>query len=153
MVQRMLAVVILVLGSGLVPAAAADDDTLGDLRIEHAWSRATPPGTPVGVGYLVIANDGEEADRLLGAQSPVAARVQLHRSIKRDGMSTMKHQDNGVAIPPGGQVTLEPGGYHLMLMQLDAPLETGDRVPVTLRFRRAGEVTVELAVRPLTGDD
>lgn len=132
-----------------VPARAGDAGP-DSLRIEQPWSRATAPGTPVGVGYLVIANDGDEDDRLIGAGSPIAARVMVHRSIEEDGVTRMEHQDEGIPIPAGGSVALAPGGYHLMLMQLERRLEEGDTVPLTLRFERAGAIEVELEVRGLT---
>lgn len=131
------------------PARAADDGS-GALRIEQPWSRATAPGAAVGVGYLVIVNEGARDDRLLGGETPVAGRVTLHRSVEEDGTSRMEHQDEGIPVPAGERVVLEPGGYHLMLMQLGQRLEKGDSVPLTLRFERAGAIEVELEVRGLT---
>lgn len=125
-------------------------DGAGSLRIEQPWSRATAPGAPVGVGYLVIVNEGDRDDRLVGAQTPVAGRVMLHRSVEEDGTARMEHQGEGIMIPPGERVVLEPGGYHLMLMQLEQRLEKGDAVPLTLRFQRAGTIELELEVRSLT---
>lgn len=131
--------------------------SVGDLRIERPWSRVTPPGTPVGAGYMTILNTADEPDRLLAAGSPAAGRVQIHRSVKKDGTSSMVHQEGGVVVPPDGRIEFSPGGYHLMLMQLEAPLEQGERVPVILRFEQAGRVEVQFMVRSLTagppGDD
>jgi copper(I)-binding protein len=124
--------------------------TSGELRIERPWSRVTPPGTPVGAGYMTIVNSSDEPDRLVGAESPAAGRVQIHRSVKEDGQSSMVHQKDGVVVPAGGRVEFRPGDYHLMLMQLSEPLEEGARVPVTLRFERSGAVRIELVVRALT---
>lgn len=132
------------------PLFAGDAGTLGDLRIERPWSRVTPPGTPVGVGYMTIVNTADEPDRLVAAESPAAGRVQIHRSVNKDGQSSMVHQKDGVVVPPGGRIEFTPGGYHLMLMQLKQPLKEGERVPVTLRFERAGRIEVALGVRALT---
>ncbi len=132
------------------PLFADDAGSAADIRIERPWSRVTPPGTPVGAGYMTIVNTADEPDRLTAAESPAAGRVQIHRSVKKDGNSSMVHQKDGVVVPPDGQLEFAPGGYHLMLMQLEDPLEEGDRVPVTLRFERAGRVEVELTVRSLT---
>lgn len=131
-------------------SAAAQDYRLGSLRIEQPWSRATAPGAPVGVGYFVLVNEGAVDARLVGGASPVAGRVMLHRSVEADGTARMEHQHHGVVVPAGGRVAFAPGGYHLMLMQLQRPLEKGDRVPVTLEFERAGTVEVELEVKGLT---
>ncbi|MDZ7828912.1 MAG: copper chaperone PCu(A)C [Halofilum sp. (in: g-proteobacteria)] len=134
----------------LAAPAGAHDYRLGDLYIDAPWSRATAPGASVGAGYLDIRNEGEREDRLTGATSPVAGRVMIHRSVERDGTTTMEHQHRGVAIPAGGEVAFAPGGYHLMLMQLEERLEKGDRVPVTLEFERAGKIEVELDVKGMT---
>jgi copper(I)-binding protein len=133
-----------------LPVHADDSRSVGDLRIERPWSRATPPGTPVGAGYMTIVNTADEPDRLIAAGSPAAGRVQIHRSVKKDGTSSMMHQKDGVVVPPEGRLEFSPGGYHLMLMQLEAPLEQGQRVPVTLQFERAGRIQVDLMVRALT---
>lgn len=118
-----------------------------DLVIESPWSRATPPGATVGAGYLVIRNTGKAADRLVGAATPAAAMVQIHEIRMADGEMQMREVE-ALEIPAGGSVRLEPGGLHLMLMDLTAPLVTGTTVPVTLEFAGAGPIPVELAVAP-----
>ncbi len=129
---------------------AGDAASAGELRIERPWSRVTPPGTPVGAGYMTIVNTADEPDRLVAAESPAAGRVQIHRSVREDGTSSMVHQKDGAVVPPDGRLEFRPGDYHLMLMQLEEPLKEGERVPVTLRFERAGRVEVEFMVRSLT---
>jgi copper(I)-binding protein len=99
---------------------------------------------------MVIANTAGTADRLVEVRTPAAARAQIHRSVEKDGSVEMRHQDNGVAIPAEGEVRLTPGGYHLMLRQLASPLEAGETFPVSLRFERAGTLTVPVSVKPLT---
>ncbi len=146
--RRCLGLALLAL-SFIVPAWA-QDYRLGALVIEDPWSRATAPGMPVGVGYLVIRNTGDSDDRLVGARAPVAGRVMLHRSVEEEGMTRMEHQGGGIAIPAGATVALAPGGYHLMLMQLERALDKGEHVPLTLRFERAGTIEVELEVRAMT---
>jgi copper(I)-binding protein len=132
----------------IAPGAAAGEGS--PVHVEGAWSRATPPGATAGAGYMVIANTAGTADRLVEVRTPAAARAQIHRSVEKDGSVEMRHQDNGVAIPAEGEVRLTPGGYHLMLMQLASPLEAGGTFPVTLRFERAGTLTVPVSVKPLT---
>jgi hypothetical protein len=126
--------------------------TAGDLAIEDPTSRATPPGVSVGVGYMKITNHGTESDRLVGASTPAARQVQLHRTVEKDAMMRMIEQDDGIEVPGGAPVELAPGGYHMMLMGLDKPLKEGEMVPMTLRFERAGKVEVELRVMPLGSD-
>jgi len=118
-----------------------------DIVIERPWSRATPPGATVGAGYLVIRNTGKSADRLVGAATPAAAMVQVHEIRMADGEMQMREVDD-LEIPAGGSVHLEPGGLHLMLMDLVAPLVTGTTVPVTLEFAGAGRIPVKLPVAP-----
>jgi copper(I)-binding protein len=116
------------------------------VSVENAWTRATPPGARVGVGYLTIRSS--TADRLVGASSPAAARVELHVTEKKGEVMRMR-EVKGYDVPAGGSFELAPGGAHLMLVDLKAPLKEGTKVPLTLRFERAGEVKVELQVRAL----
>jgi hypothetical protein len=136
------------LAAALVAPATARDYAIGDLAIQAPWSRATPPAAKVGAGYLSIANRGTSADRLVAAQSPVAGRVEIHEMRMDAGIMRMRELAQGLALPPGGQVDLKPGGYHLMLMDLRAPLREGAAVPVTLVFERAGRIDVEFQVAP-----
>jgi copper(I)-binding protein len=124
--------------------------TKGDLEIEKPWARATPPGAAVGGGYLVIRNKGAAADRLVGVSSPASARVEIHEMAMEKDVMRMR-EVKGVDVPAKKSVELKPGGYHLMLIELKAPLKPGDKVPVTLRFEKAGEVKAELAVEAMGG--
>lgn len=131
---------------GLLSAASAHDYKVGDLTIAHPWSRATPPNAAVGGGYLVIENHGASDDRLLGGATPIAGEVQIHTMEMEGDVMKMRRLEDGVAVPAGATVALEPGAYHLMLMNLTEPLTEGSRVPLTLRFEKAGPVEMELAV-------
>lgn len=127
--------------------AAADEYQAGSIRIEQPWVRPTVAGQRAGGGYLSLENRGAAADRLLAASAEgVAARVELHSMSMDDGVMRMRQVD-AIALPPGASVALQPGGYHLMFMELKAPLERGSRHAVTLKFERAGEVRVEFEVR------
>lgn len=127
----------------------AHDYQAGDLHIDHPYSMATPPGAPNGVAYLAVHHRGADADRLLSASTPVAKRVQLHQSVEADGMFNMKHIELPLTIEAGGELVLQPGGYHFMLMGLTKPLKADTRVPLTLNFESAGAVEVELMVKGL----
>ena len=129
--------------------AAAHDYTLGSLKIGHPWARATPPTAPSGGGFLTVTNTGTTADRLVSVSSPAAAQVQVHE-MKMDGtIMRMRELENGLEIPPGATVALAPGGLHLMMMGLKAPLKEATRVPVTLVFEKAGKIDVEMQVMAL----
>lgn len=125
--------------------AAAHEVRAGDLVIARAWSRAAGAGG-TGAGYMTITNHGGSADRLLSASSPAARQLELHIHM-RDGDVMRMRAVPAIDLPAGQAVTLQPGGLHLMLIGLTAPLEEGGSVPVTLRFERAGEVTVPLAIQ------
>ena len=129
-------------------SAAAQEYSVGPLTIERPWSRATPPAAKVGAGYLVVTNRGQAADRLSAASSPAAGRVEIHEMKMDGGVMRMRELAQGLAVPPGASVELKPGGYHLMLRELPAPLVAGTRVPMTLVFERAGRVDIELKVEP-----
>jgi len=114
--------------------------------IEKPFSRATPAGAKVGVGYMTITNKSATADRLVSASSPAAAKVEVHEMSMQDNVMRMRELSRGLPIDGGKSVSLAPGGYHLMLMGLKAPLKQGDKVPVTLNFEKAGKVDVTLDV-------
>jgi hypothetical protein len=128
----------------------AHDFTSGALTIGHPWARATVGTSRPGGAYLTITNKGTAADRLTGAESPVAERVELHRSSVEGGMMRMTPVD-AVEVPAGGKVVFAPAGFHLMLIGLKQPLVAGSKVPLTLVFEKAGRITVEVAVEPLGG--
>jgi periplasmic copper chaperone A len=126
--------------------ARADDVKAGDLVISQAWARATPNGAKIGGGYLTIENKGSVPDRLIGGSADFAGSVQVHEMSMDNGVMKMRPLDKGLTIDPGKTVKLAPGGYHLMMMDLKAPLKQGDKVPVTLEFEKAGKVAVPLDV-------
>ncbi len=132
----------------LAPLLAAAGPAFCQIRIDNAWARATPPGAKIAAGYLTVRNDSDSADRLVSASSPAAAKVQTHVTRTEDGISRMR-EVKGYEIPAHGAFELKPGGAHLMLVDIKAPLKEGSRVPLLLRFQRSGEVKVELEVRPL----
>ena len=129
------------------PPARAEDVKAGDLVISQPWSRATPGGAKVGGGYLTIENKGTAPDRLIGVSSDAAGKVEVHEMATSNGVMTMRPLDKGLTIEPGKTVKLAPGGYHLMLMNLKAPLKQGDKLPITLDFEKAGKVRVTLDVQ------
>jgi hypothetical protein len=129
----------------------AHDYTQGDIKVDHPWSRPTPPGTPMGVGYMSISNTGSEDIVLVSARTPRADRVSIHESSMRDGVMRMTPVKGGLTIPAGETVDLKPHSYHLMLENLDSPLRENEAIPLTLNFEGAEDMKVELTVAPLDG--
>lgn len=142
--SRFLAPIAFVLA--LLPTlASAHGFQLGAIEIGHPWARSTAPGQAAGGGFLKLKNGGATADRLVAASAAVADRVELH-SMKMEGDVMRMRQVDGIDLPAGGSVALEPGGLHLMFLGLKQPLAAGSRFPLKLQFEKAGEVTVEVHV-------
>jgi copper(I)-binding protein len=136
----------LVLALALAAAPAfAQDFKAGDITIDKAWSRATPKGTDVGAGYMVVHNAGATPDKLTGGSADFAS-VEVHEMKMEDGVMKMREMKNGLAIPAHGTIRLAPGGYHLMFTHLTKPLVKGETVKATLNFEHAGPVTVDFPV-------
>jgi copper(I)-binding protein len=132
----------------ILPAtlAQAHEYEVGQLHVDHPWSREMPPVAPTAAAYFVVHNKGNEADRLLGASTPAAGKAELHEHVHADGVMKMQ-QVQDVAIPAGGVVKFEPMGYHVMLFNLKQQARDGERFPLTLTFEKAGSVEVEVAVQ------
>ncbi len=131
----------------VAPAVAVAQGT-SPLRIEQPFARATAPTARAGSAYMTIVNSAASADRLLRAESPVAARVELHTVIKEGDVMRMR-EVTGIDVPANGKATLAPGGLHIMLMELKAPLKAGDTAAITLVFEKAGRVEVAVPILPL----
>ncbi len=125
--------------------------SVGNLEISHAWARAMLPNQPAGGGYMTIANQGQEADRLVSASSPAAGKVEIHSMQVINDVMTMRPVEGGLEIPAGETVELKPGGLHVMFMAVAEPFAEGDTVPVTLEFEQAGSVDIALPVRKAEG--
>lgn len=130
--------------------AIAHDFKVGDLVIDHPYASTTPAGATVGGGYIKsITNNGSTPDQLVSARSPIAQSVEIHQMTMQGDVMRMKEVPF-IEIPAKGKVELKRGGaatYHLMLMGLKAPLKEGDRFPVTLVFKKAGEKEVSFTVQ------
>lgn len=128
-------------------AQDAAPGSAGGIAITEGFVVSTGPRAPTAAAYLTIVNGGD-ADRLTGASGEAARRIELHRHVRENDVARMEPIPEGVPTPAGGTVRLEPGGMHVMLMGLNAPLEPGGTVDLTLLFENAGPVAVTLPVRP-----
>jgi hypothetical protein len=135
-----------VAAAGAPAPAAAQDFRGGGIIVEQPWSRATPKGAPVAGGYMVIHNNGKTEDRLTGGTFAEAGKVQIHQMSMENGIMKMRELPNGLAIPPGGTVTLDPDGSHIMFMDLKGQLTPGEVVEGELDFEHAGKIVVEYRV-------
>jgi copper(I)-binding protein len=126
--------------------AHAHEYQAGSIHIEHPWSREMPAVAPTAAAYFVLHNQGKEADRLLGASTPVAQKAEIHQHQEVDGLMKMGQVAN-VEIAPGAEVKFAPMGYHVMLFGLKQQAKAGERFPLTLNFEKAGKVDVQVAVQ------
>lgn len=117
------------------------------VSVEQPWTRATPPGAKVGAGFMRLRNAGA-ADRVVGASSPAAGRVEMHVTLREGDVMKMR-QVKSFEVPSGGSFELKPGGAHLMLVDLKRQLKPGDKVPLTLMLEKGGERKLELSVEEM----
>jgi len=145
-VSRGLHALVAIVGLSIAGAAHPHEYTLGTLAIGHPHARPTAPGQPTGGGYLTVTNRGRTADRLVGAAAPsVAQAVEVHE-MRLEGNVMRMREIGTLEVPAGKTVKLEPGGLHLMIMGLKAPLAAGQHVPLTLTFEKAGRIEVDMTV-------
>ena len=133
------------------PAAetpATTETAASIIAVSEPWSRETAVGQNAGGAFMTIANTGTAADRITGGSTPVAGRVEIHTMTMEGGVMRMRQLEDGLDVPAGGEVTLKPGSFHIMLMDLKQPLKAGETVPLTLSFEGAGSVVTELEVKP-----
>lgn len=128
----------------------AAGSAFGQVQVEKPWARATAPGAQVAGAYMVLRNQAAAPDRLVGASSPAAARVELHVHIREGDIMKMR-QVPAYEVPANGTFELKPGGAHLMFMDIRRPFKEGEKVPVKLKFEKAGEVDAEFHVGRISG--
>ncbi len=136
----------------LAQVTFAQDYTLGDLKISHPWARATGRVAQHGAIYFKIENKGKIEDVLLSVRNPkLAERIELNDHIHEKGMMRMRVVPS-IKVPAQKITWLKPHGYHVMLMELKQPLQEGDSVPLTLQFKHAGTLVVNVKVESLTAN-
>lgn len=141
------AAAVAVLAASLTMPAAAQDMTVGTLKISAPWARATPKGASVGGGYMTITNTGTAPERLIGGAAGISSRFEVHEMSMDNGVMRMRELAQGLEIKPGEKVELKPGGYHVMFMDLKQQLMPGQSFKATLQFEKAGKVEVSFAVQ------
>lgn len=111
-----------------------------DIVVTDVWARAVAPGQTTGAAYLTITNNGDAADKLIGAKASLSQSSSLHASRTANGVVAMAPVES-VDIPAKGKVELAPGGTHLMIMDLRVPMTAGERFFVDLKFEKSGART------------
>lgn len=127
-------------------AVNAHDYKVGKLHIKHPYARPTAPHQPAAGAYMSIENLGDETDKLVKVESPVAKSAEIH-TMSMDGNVMRMREVGEIELKPSGKVEMMPGhGYHLMLIGLQRPLKAGDSFPLTLTFEKAGKTEVSVKV-------
>jgi copper(I)-binding protein len=141
------ALLLTLLGIFPVSQASGETDQQSAVTVIQPWARATPPVQPInGAAYMVIRNQSAKDIRVTGVTSPIAASLSLHRSETVEGQVRMLALPEGLAVPTGESVTLEPMGYHIMMRSLDMPLKAGESFALTLNFADQASVVVEVQI-------
>lgn len=142
--RKLLVLVLMVLAAALAGCA---DGSASELAVQDAWVRPSPLATGNGAAYMVIRNNTQADDALIAAASDAADAVEIHESVEMEGDMMSMQPVERIDVPAGGTATLEPGGYHVMLIGLHDQLREGDTVTLTLTFETYGEMTIEAPVR------
>ena len=146
-------IVVAVVGLMVVLAGCGGATLSSAPKIVVSSARTPLPASPdVGAAYLTIKNESSEPDVLLSATTDVAAQTMVHHDIT-SGITETMAPAGPVTIGPGKSLVLEPGGYHIMMMNLTRHLAVGDVIHVELVFQRAGSISVNVPVVPLVGAD
>ncbi|MCW8970600.1 MAG: copper chaperone PCu(A)C [Rhodospirillales bacterium] len=124
----------------------ASPASAGDIMVKDPWARASAGMARAGAAFMVLMNKSGAADQLVDAKADISAKVELHTHIMEEGVMKMR-QVPAIDVPANGMAALQPGGDHVMFMGLNAPLKEGDTFPLTLVFKNAGEVTVDVTVK------
>ena len=122
-----------------------------DVRIASPWARATAAGQKSAAAYMAIRNPTWDTDWLVGVSAAPPAAASVHETTSANGVSGMRMIES-LEIPAGGQVELKPMGPHIMVVGLTTPLREGTTLPLTHRFKNAGERKVEVSVVSATSD-
>jgi periplasmic copper chaperone A len=140
------ALLVLAVAALLAGPATAADYKIGSLDVMQPWARATPKGASTAAAYLTVTNTGSTTARLRCASTVAAAKCQIHEMAMSNGVMKMRPVEGGLEIKPGQTVTLKPGGYHVMMEGLKAPLKAGDKVEATLTSSDGASVKVEFPI-------
>lgn len=135
----------LVLGLSLIGNVAAEG-VADSITINDPYVRAVPPVVKTSAAFMQLQNSGQVEQFLVSAATPAAAAVELHMHTMDDGVMRMRRIPH-VHLPPNETVSLQPGGLHIMLFDLVAPLNPGDRVPLTLTFEDGSSKEISAEVR------
>lgn len=149
--NKYLTLVVVLITAGLMAAcgAAPSQDSAGPkIMVMKPWSRPSPMVAGNGAVYMTLMNEGDSDDTLLSAETDVAEAVELHETQMVDDVMKMSPVAN-VEVPAGGSANLEPGGLHVMLINLKEELRPGEKLSLTLNFEKSGPMTIEAEIHEM----
>lgn len=117
----------------------------GDLMVEQAWAKPSPPGVRTGAAYVSITNMGSDPDKLISASTDIAETVELHEHVMEDGLSKMRELPF-IELAAGKKADIAPGRTHIMLIDIKAPLKEGESFPMTFNFEKAPSITLDVEI-------
>ncbi|EJF89509.1 hypothetical protein ME1_00279 [Bartonella vinsonii subsp. arupensis OK-94-513] len=142
-------VVLALLFAFMAMPVTAQQYKVGDIEILHPWTRATPKGIKVSSGYLYIINHSNTPDRLISISTNGVQTTEIHSMVVVNDIMNMEKMHNGIEIPGNGEISLKPGGNHIMFMGLSQPFKPGDKISAKLTFEKAGTMNIDFSVKAL----
>jgi copper(I)-binding protein len=138
----------------LIPAILISHFAIADdaLEIDDAWIAEAPPVSKVMAAYMEIENETQQDRKAVSMQCGEFERAEFHRTVEKDGMARMEHQQV-LNIPAGSELELEPGGYHIMLFNPARHLMAGDKTSCSMKFDDGTEIAIELEIRKSSVED
>jgi len=129
----------------LVHPASSQSGNAQSIQVVNAWARATPLGARNGAAYMILVNSSASDDQLIGVSSPVAGAAQIHNMSLSNGVMMMRPAP-AIDVKAGATVSLDPEGFHVMLLDLKQPLVQGHSFPLTLFFKKFGRLQVSAKI-------
>jgi copper(I)-binding protein len=154
--RRTLALAVAGLALGALTACGSeasdnDSDSAAAVGVTDAWVKAIPADEEMTAAFGVLTNESDEDVTLVSATTPAAGMVELHEVVMKDGEMVMQPKEGGITVPANGTSTLEPGGDHIMLMDVTDPIEPGDVVELELEFSDGNTLTMQATAKEFSG--
>lgn len=130
-------------------SASTSSSSAAPITAKDPWVKTATSGMTA--AFVTLENSSSTADVLVSATSSAAGMVQLHEMVMQDGQMVMQEKKGGIPVPANGTAVLEPGGNHIMLMELKEPIKAGEKVAITLTFSSGTTVQIEAAGRDYDG--
>jgi periplasmic copper chaperone A len=131
------------------PSVSTTAASAGVLAATDAWVKTVDTGMTA--AFMTITNSGDAADTLVAATTPASGMVQLHEMVMSNGQMVMQQKKGGIPVPAHGDAVLQPGGNHIMFMDVSAPIKAGDDVVLTLTFKSGATMTVTAVAKDYNG--